>query len=178
MDGRANRLADVFAKSAAQSLAVSPEAVALTKSAEAAAKHAFALLGAVTFAANNHVMSSVLNGKMVQRTVRDSCDAPPVRHGGKRASRPAETSTIAHKAIEEFTGCGATACNNNMLHAVQLQRSAAVAHHKRRAAAVDAAAETAAVNATLGRLSAPSGSSSGASRLAALRDRVLSRLSV
>ena len=77
IDWRANRLVDALAQlSAAERLA--PTAVTrVLNSAMEAVKHAAMLLGCVTHAANNHLVSSVgPDGAIVNKVTRDASQAP------------------------------------------------------------------------------------------------------
>ena len=83
-DWRANRLVDALAKSAARMRPMPPRVGTLLASASAAAQHAAALLGAVTHAANHHVVQVPdSTGKLVERVCRDAEPRPP----GPRPSR-------------------------------------------------------------------------------------------
>lgn len=74
---RANRLADGLAKQAAAVNQALEAVLRLLISGAAAAKHSCKLLGRVTHAANNHVVTSVgPDGQVSSRTIRDSADAP------------------------------------------------------------------------------------------------------
>jgi hypothetical protein len=77
-DWRANRLADALAKEASARDAISKSDAELLKSAEDAAKHACALLGVVTQAANNHrVEVANASGQTWIVAKRDTIDERP-----------------------------------------------------------------------------------------------------
>ena len=77
-DWRANRLADALAKNVSRFYAIEEEDEKMVKSAEAAAKHACTLLGAVTHAANHLKIECVnANGETVYLVKRDSIDEKP-----------------------------------------------------------------------------------------------------
>ena len=76
-DWRANRLADALAKSAAGHRAMPISTERFLKSATAAARHAAGLLGAVTHAANNHVVQVVDDqGRITRQVCRDAEPRP------------------------------------------------------------------------------------------------------
>ena len=77
IDWRANRLVDALAKEAAKQRQAPMAITRLLASARTAVKHAAALLGQVTYAANNCVMERVQqDGTRVLRTCRDSQPRP------------------------------------------------------------------------------------------------------
>ena len=77
VDWRANRLVDALAKRAAMEVQEPRHALELVASGDAAALHAAALLGCVTHAANNHVVSVVEpDGSTIVRTMRDAVPKP------------------------------------------------------------------------------------------------------
>ena len=77
VDWRANRLVDKLAKTAARATSDAKAVVELAASLEAATNHAAALLGIVTHAANNHMVTFVdEDGQSKQQIQRDSVDKP------------------------------------------------------------------------------------------------------
>jgi hypothetical protein len=86
-DWRANRLVDALAKMAAAKMQAPRATRALLESGQVAAKHAAALLGVVTHAANNHKVPHLLPGGAGGfRTLRDA--QQPERHCRKRRQLP------------------------------------------------------------------------------------------
>ena len=85
VDWRANRLADALAKQAAAERQAPSAVTRLLSSGKAAVKHAAALLGEVTHAANNCVIEVVLpSGERVQQLRRDSQPKPSGRPAGRQ----------------------------------------------------------------------------------------------
>ena len=83
-DWRANRLVDVLARKAAETGRAPPSVRSLIASGRSAAKHAAALLGVVTHAANNHrVTVRRPDGTMGVQTMRDA-QQPAKRSKGER----------------------------------------------------------------------------------------------
>ena len=88
MDWRANRLVDKLAQKVALGCISSQDAVKLTSSMRVAARHAFALLGVVTHAANNHkIQEADRNGVVRTVTKRDAQDPPAATAASRRAAR-------------------------------------------------------------------------------------------
>ena len=89
LDWRANRLADALAKAAAGTRRRPQPQIEVLRSAEEAVRHAAALLGAVTHAANHcKVQATAPNGDIVVEERRDAC-APPRRPMWRDAPKPA-----------------------------------------------------------------------------------------
>jgi hypothetical protein len=87
IDWRANRLVDALAKMAAARMRAPQGLRALLESGSLAAKHAAALLGVVTHAANNHKVPHMRpDGTLVTKTLRDA--QQPERKCRKRRESP------------------------------------------------------------------------------------------
>ena len=93
VDWRSNRLVDALAKQAAATREVPMAAALLLKSAQTAVRHASALLGRVTVAANHHEVSTPQEDgterKVVQRDAQQLDGATRARRSRKRAARNA-----------------------------------------------------------------------------------------
>jgi len=77
IDWRANRLADALAKLAAKERQLPKASLRLIVSGTAAVKHAAMLLGRVTHAANNHLVTSIgRDGELHTKVTRDASQAP------------------------------------------------------------------------------------------------------
>jgi hypothetical protein len=172
-DWRANRLVDALAKRAAASRQAPLAITRLLTSGRSAVRHAAALLGQVTHAANNCVMDCALpDGSVVQRICRDA--QPPCF----KKKRPRDRSDMALRPPEQPAPLPCEALGTPDL-AESLHRSRAAAardhaascraqqewHTKRRIAEIAAAC------------CPPSGRPSGAERLEQLQGRVRARLS-
>ena len=183
-DWRANRLADVLAKEAAKALAADSQAVQLLEAAEEAAKHAFAMLGTVTWYANNHKAVKTVNGVEVGYTKRDSCSAPihtkERRRSGARAGEEAVRGQHSDELPSSMVALAAksTKLPRETRHEACSLKAAATALHRRSTKQNEEAALKSVVAGIASKLHAPPEAASGASRLAALRERVLSKLSM
>ncbi len=88
VDWRANRLVDKLAKLAASRYRVPAAVTRLLSTAAEAAEYYAARLGAVTYAANNYLVSTVLpDGTTTNSIRRDSTAVSPVRHAEKGQKR-------------------------------------------------------------------------------------------
>ena len=107
----------------------------------------------------------------------------PVHHKRRKSERPPQAELSACKAPTEQKALSLEAEHDApmedapTLHDAKRRKLAAVAKHNKDAAAADAATLASAVSNILSRLSTPAGGTTGANRLAALRERVLSRVS-
>ena len=82
---RANRLVDALAQKATEHATWARASSALLRSARLAVRHAAALLGVVTHAANHHVVEVVDEaGKVTHNTLRDAMEPP----AGKKRAQP------------------------------------------------------------------------------------------
>ena len=90
VDWRSNRLVDLLAKQAAATREAPRAVSSLLKSAEAAVRHASALLGRVTVAANHHEVSTKQEDGtekiVVKRDAQQPDDATRARRSRKRAA--------------------------------------------------------------------------------------------
>ena len=79
-----------------------PAVLRLLESAKSAVRHSAKLLGRVTFCANNHtVQVTSEDGKIVNRTIRDSVDKPkPLR-----SSQPACGKQVAKPCVKAEQAC-------------------------------------------------------------------------
>ena len=175
VDWRANRLADALAKQAASQHAVSQHTVRLVTAAEAAAKYAFALLGAVTWRANHHRVQVPINGELSWITKRDSLERPKPPPGSQSntAKRSVLPKEVVHQPVEILPPpCRPSPC----AHEHVLRSSAARRVHAHFRAVDEAAATRRVVEELASRLSAPAAQRlTAAERLAALRLRVRER---
>ena len=98
MIGVNNRLADGLAKMVASDGAPPREVLRLLGSARAAVEYSAKLLGRVTYAANHHVVRRTDGeGNLVNRTFRDSADAPRGPRA-KAGTRPKAKAKSVEKA--------------------------------------------------------------------------------
>jgi hypothetical protein len=113
IEWRANRLADVLAKSAAGEEIGCFAASRLLGTAEALVKHEAALAGAVTYAAN-HQLVSVLSpeGRLVNKTLRDSTGVKRARVRRQQsvttlsvAAAPSATTSAMAASPADAAGC-------------------------------------------------------------------------
>ena len=103
MDWRANRLVDKLAQKVAWGCISSHDAVKLTTSMRVAARHACALLGVVTHAANNHkVVEADRNGVMRTVTKRDAQEPPAATTASRKAARLARDEKARVKASKAW----------------------------------------------------------------------------
>jgi len=150
-DWRANRLVDALAKNAAKEVQAPRQLLALMASADAATLHAAALLGCVTYAANNHKVSEVgPDGSMIIRAMRDA-EARPASKKRKAAVAPVDLPArpappCSCEGILPWTprSCPRPA-RKRRLTARQLERRSSVAAFERRVAEIGASLSTAQV---------------------------------
>ena len=116
VDWRANRLADVLAKSAAEAPARCKAGYRLLQNAEILVKHEAALVGVVTHAANHHEVCTVsVDGKPMTRLLRDSTGQRRYRaSGGHVDAAPAPAVVVAAPA----SVCAPSPDVTNALHAL------------------------------------------------------------
>ena len=182
---RANRLVDLLAKSAARPLRIHKKTRDLLRDASEALEFSLGMLGAVTFAANNHrVCIQASDGTARTVTLRDSAGAKVLRRSGgrRREKRKAEHALMspdcADAAVGQCTGvcvqisCSFPACPADG-PASQRRRA------KRRRTAADHETECELRFRTLwgAGLAAlrPAGGRSASTRMAELRERVAAR---
>ena len=192
LDWRANRLVDALAKQAAAQRQAPESLTRLLKSAKVAVKHAAALLGEVTHAANNHkVVVNRPDGRVVTQVLRDATPKPPqsAAASGKAGSLTAEARLETCEPLGEAKP-GPEAQDQCVRGDAAASRPSWFQPRKRTVAAVlvakrrrldDVAATRRCVEemALAARPDAPSGPSdrlSAAERMAQLRERVLARI--
>ena len=106
---RANRLVDMVAKAAAEQTRLPPEANELMRKADALNTHAAAVLGAVTYAANNlERVTELPGGGQLTIIFRDSCGERPRKpRTWKRAAPKQEANQQCKAATPSLTLCQA-----------------------------------------------------------------------
>ena len=171
-DWRANRLADVLAKEAANRRALPKHAISKLRDAEEAARYHMALLGTVTHAANNCKMQSEINGKLTWVTKRDSLERPRAATAAQRTSRPARAAKKPDASADLPEPAPSLPPPGTAVHAALSRKQAAKKLHATRIAENEREATARAVSQLTARLSSAAESSSAADRLHALRSRV------
>ena len=169
-DWRANRLADALAKVAAGCPPMCQAAHRLLTTAEALVAHECAMLGAVTFAANNHtVVIAGEDGRPCTVTRRDTAAARRTRAPAPTSARP--TDPPAAPPVPEVRTRTCSSKDAPCQHPQHTRRAVAA----RRAAVAKAVAEEAraqAVSDARAASSRPSSLPPARERLAALRERL------
>ena len=131
-DWRANRLADALAKSVSYASAISEDSSDFLAAANPATKHACALLGTVTYAANHkEVKAWRANGTPYTKLVRDTCEEQRLhktatgRAPEAKQQAVTELTTASPDWARDWAAKTASAEQRVPRHAVSLARSAA-----------------------------------------------------
>jgi hypothetical protein len=175
VDWRANRLVDALAKASAAEVRSLEPARLLIASASEAVKHAAMLLGRVTHAANNHIVTvTAEDGSTSTRRLRDAVEAP--RCHKKRKATCLTGAMPTHEATTATivaSGCAALAAAHHAHRERAARRKLASAsactaltidsHTKRRVEEIGAT------------LRMPSGGASASERIDAIARRVKAR---
>ena len=143
-DWRANRLADALAKSVSYASAISEDSSDFLAAANLATKHACALLGTVTYAANHKEFKAWrANGTPYTKLVRDTCEEQRL-HKTVTARAPeakqqavTELTTASPDWARDWAAKTTSAEQRVPRHAVSLARSAAEKARETAAAAQD-----------------------------------------
>ena len=182
IDWRANRLVDALAKLAAGTREAPLAVVRLLESGRAAVKHAAALLGAVTYAANN-CMLPVQNedGSWGSKIARDA--QPPPSRGMKRQRSPAEAPAPPALAMLCKQDGGAALERFEELHrsglpTVRRRSRAAAAGLRARGRAAEHEQTKRRVAELAASAAAPRHRPSGSERLEAVAERVRARIAL
>ena len=177
LDWRANRLADALAKAAARRRIAGANTDATLAVAAKAVRHAARLLGRVTFAANNHVVTEVgPDGKSCTRVIRDASQPGSLR--------PVPAPPAGHRRQPAAHGADGAQAQEQPRPLLQFQRPTPISEplvpHRARPASVPARQQrrAAAPSPYLMRLREclrPMEGPTAAERLDALRDRIRAR---
>ena len=173
VDWRANRLADALAKQEAALRELPTAACRILDSAACAVTHAAKLLGRVTHAANNFVISEYgPNGVSVNKTIRDATQAP---RGHKRKAETVRLATVCSEPVVPSAVFEAKAWTPSTCPLQKRCKSAASLHLARLKQQQEASVirRVSEIGASLG---ASSSSVSAASRLDELSRRVRRRI--
>ena len=168
IDWRANRLADGLAKQAATATQPPDAVLRLLASALVAVRYAATLLGCVTHAANNHILSVIADdGTVSNKVVRDSVDKPRARPKF-RIARPALLPPPPRAQPDRQVRAWAPS-----IAVTSRSASCTTVHRRRMAALEDERLRNRVLE--IGASLTSAGTASAAERLAAVRARVVAR---
>ena len=114
---RANRLADGLAKAAANRNAAPSTLTQLIASAEVLVRHSAALLGSVTYAANNHpAQRTTEDGRVVKYTVRDVIEPPRKKATGAEGGTNDNGSSSSSSCSSSGGSSGSSSGSEDSTH--------------------------------------------------------------
>ncbi len=179
VDWRANRLADAVAKLTAADASPPRRSLQVALSGLTANRHASAVLGLVTHAANNlEVVTYDQEGKQHTKRVRDAQDPAPAskQHSGN-SSRPKRAAAVQDSSPAVPDGCRAWQVEEEVQprHAVAARWQAAGREHAMRARLADDNRAMTRADEVAASLATRPGKVSASTRLAELGRRVAAR---